>query len=423
MFNHSYVPGPEMVSGTMHCVRNSGNEGWIRLIKDSNEPRKLCNLQNMQFKEIIGQDKAKETIRTMVSEQRLPHALILKGQPGIGKLAFPNPIAQFINCENPSDGESCGVCASCVKIRKGIHPDVRFVLPTVSAPGTGPKTVTDDFFPLFREQFFKKPYFSMTNWVALMQGENKQLGIRIHEIRELKRKMQLKAFEATYKVVIIWNAEKINREAANAMLKLLEEPPERTVMIMTVSDTTQLLTTINSRCQRVQLHRIQPEIMEQYLIDNYKLSPDRSQQVTQLSEGSVTKAIDLVNDANKSLSELYMHWMRVAMKGQFALIQEWVETVTKENKEFQKLFLSYAIQKIRDSLLFSFDIPQLATATKEEIEFQKKFSRYIQLNGIDKLARLLEDGLHFISRNANSQMVLTVLSLRIHSLLNGKVLI
>ena len=377
----------------------------------------------MQFKEIIGQDKAKGTVRTMVDESRLPHAIILKGQPGIGKLAFANAIAQYINCENPVDGDSCGVCASCVKIRKGIHPDVRFVLPTVSAPSTGAKTVTDDFFPTFREHFFKNAYLSMSSWVAMMAGENKQLGIRIHEIRELKRKMQLKAFEATYKVVIIWNAEKINREAANAMLKLLEEPPERTVMIMTVSDTTQLLTTINSRCQRIQLHRIPGPTMEDFLTREHKLSPDRAQQVSQLAEGSVTKAMDLVNDANKSLSELYMHWMRVSMKGQFDLIQGWVETVTKENKEFQKLFLSYAIQKIRDSLLFSFDLPQLAGATREEIEFQKKFSRYIQLNGIDKLARLLEDGLHFISRNANSQMVLTVLSLRIHSLLNGKVLI
>lgn len=384
---------------------------------------KCANCTSMQFKEIIGQDKAKETIRGMVTDQRLPHAIILKGKPGIGKLAFANAMAQFINCENPTETDSCGVCASCVKIRKGIHPDVRFVLPIVSVAGTGAKTVTDDLFPMFREKFFVKPYFSMNSWVGLMAGENKQVGIRIHEIRELKRKMQLKSFEATYKVVIIWNAEKINREAANAMLKLLEEPPERTVMIMTVSDTTQLLTTINSRCQRVQLHRIPDSTMQGFLKEEYSLSEDRALQVSQLAEGSVTKAVDLVNEANKSLSELYMNWMRITMKGQFAMIQEWVEGVTKENKEFQKLFLSYAIQKIRDSLLFAFDSSQLAASTKDEVEFQKKFSRYIQLNGIDKLARLLEDGLHFISRNANSQMVLTVLSLRIHSLLNGKVLI
>lgn len=377
----------------------------------------------MQFKEIIGQEKAKETIHGMVQDGRLPHAMILKGQPGLGKLAFANAIAQFINCENPSDDDSCGVCASCSKIRKGIHPDVRFVLPIVTISGTGPKTVTDDFFPSFREHFFKRPYFSMNQWVALMNGENKQVGIRIHEIRQLKRKIQLKAFEAKYKVVIFWNAEKINVEAANAMLKLLEEPPDKTVMIMTVSDTTNLLTTINSRCQRIQLHRVSEASMINFLKTEHGLNEDRAHQISQLAEGSLTKAIDLVNESNKSLSELYMNWMRISMKGQFDLVQGWVEQVTKENKEFQKLFLSYSLQKVRDSLLFSFNAPQLASASSEEVAFQQKFSRFIQLNGIERLSRLLEDGLHHISRNANSQMVLTVLSLRIHSLLTGKVLI
>lgn len=377
----------------------------------------------MQFKDIIGQSKAKETLLGMVHEERLPHALILKGRPGIGKLAFANAIAQYVNCENPSETDSCGVCNSCSKIKKGIHPDVRFIVPIISKKIEGKQGVSDDFFPEFRTHFFQNPYFSFTEWIALMQGENKQVGIRIHEIRELKRKILLKAFEAKYKVVIFWNAEKINTEAANAMLKLLEEPPERTIMIMTVSDTTQLLTTINSRCQRIQLHRIPDPDMQAYLEGVHGLGQDRSLQISQLSEGSVTRAIELVKESNKSLSELYMTWLRTCMKGQFDEIQNWVETVSKENKEFQKLFLSYAIQKVRDSLLFSLNSPGLAAATPEEVEFQKKFSRYIQLNGIDKLARLMEDSLYYVGRNANSMMVLTVLSLRIHSLLTGKVLI
>ena len=206
-------------------------------------------------------------------------------------------------------------------------------------------------------------------------------------------------------------------------LKLLEEPPERTILIMTVSDTTQLLTTINSRCQRVQLHRVPDDKMIDYLVARHELTPDHAQQVTQLAEGSVTRSLELVRDSNKSLSELYRSWLRLALKGQFDEIQDWVGLVSKENKEFQKLFLSYSLQKIRDSLLFSLNTPQLAGATPDEVEFQKKFSRFIQTKGIDKMARLLEDALYHVSRNANSQMVFTVLSLRIHSLLSGKVLI
>ncbi|MFN8396409.1 MAG: DNA polymerase III subunit delta' [Bacteroidia bacterium] len=377
----------------------------------------------MQFREIIGQEKAKASFLKMVAENRVPHALILKGKPGIGKLAFANAIAQYVNCEAPTETDSCGKCASCSKIRKAIHPDVRFILPIISNKVDGKNPVSDDFIAQFREQFVPNPYFPFTGWVAAMQGESKQVGIRINEIRELKRKITLKAFEAKYKVVIIWNAEKINTEAANAMLKLLEEPPERTIIIMTVSDTAALLTTINSRCQRIQMHRIEDAILAGYLRTAHGLQEDRALQIAQLAEGSVAAAEDMVSETNKSLSELYMQWLRLCHRGEFGDIQDLVEQISKENKEFQKLFLSYALQKLRDSLLFSFQMDRLATTTAEERDFQQKFSKFIQLNGISELSRLLEDSLNYISRNASAPMVLSVLSMRIHSLLTGKVLI
>jgi DNA polymerase III subunit delta' len=379
--------------------------------------------QAMQFKEIIGQQKAKNAFLKMVAEQRIPHALILKGKPGIGKIAFANAIAQYVNCEAPTETDSCGKCGSCSKIRKCIHPDVRFILPIVSNKVEGKNPVSDDFMPQFREQFVVNPYYSFNAWVGQMQGENKQVGIRIHEIRELKRKITLKAFEARYKVVIIWNAEKINTEAANAMLKLLEEPPDQTMIIMTVSDTTALLTTINSRCQRIQMHRIDDVTLAAHLKTTCSLPDDRALQIAQLAEGSVTDAEEMVNETSRSLSELYMLWLRLCHKGEFGEIQDVVEQVSKENKEFQKLFLSYALQKLRDSLLFSFHADRLAATTAEERDFQQKFSKFIQLNGIDAISRLLEDSLYYISRNASAPMVLSVLSLRIHSLLTGKVLI
>jgi DNA polymerase III subunit delta' len=377
----------------------------------------------MQFKEIIGQKKAKDSFYRMVSENRVPHAIILKGKPGIGKLAFANAIAQFVNCEAPTATDSCGKCSSCSKIRKGIHPDVRFILPIISNKVEGKNPVSDDFMGQFREQFVTNPYYPFNAWVGLMQGENKQVGIRIHEIRELKRKITLKAFEAKYKVVIIWNAEKINTEAANAMLKLLEEPPDQTLIIMTVSDTSAMLTTINSRCQRIQMHRIDDATLAAHLSATHGIPEDRALQLAQLAEGSVAEAEEMVNETTRSLSELYMLWLRLCHKGEFGEIQDVVEQVAKENKEFQKLFLSYALQKLRDSLLFSFQVDRLAATTAEEREFQLKFSKFIQLNGIDSLSRLLEDSLFYISRNASAPMVLSVLSLRINALLTGKVLI
>lgn len=163
--------------------------------------------------------------------------------------------------------------------------------------------------------------------------------------------------------------------------------------------------------------------MVNYLKTSRKLAEGRAVQIAQLADGALSRAIELVNESNKSLSELYMTWLRTCMKGNFAEIVIWVEQLSKENKEFQKLFMSYALQKVRDSLLFAFRAESLASSTPEEAAFQKKFSRFINLNGIEELSRLMEDSLYYISRNANTQMVLSVLSLRIHSLLTGKVLI
>jgi DNA polymerase-3 subunit delta' len=242
-------------------------------------------------------------------------------------------------------------------------------------------------------------------------------------MRELKRRIQLKAFEARYKVVIFWSAEKINTQAANALLKLLEEPPDRTLLILTVTDSTQLLSTINSRCQRMQMHRIPEEEMAAYLQKSEGLSEAQAMQVATLSEGSLSHALSLVMETSKSLSELYTKWLRACWKGEYKEIQAWVEQLSAEDREFQKMYMTYALQKLRDSLLFVFQTEQLALVTQEERDFQKNFSKHIRLNGIEELARLMEDSLNYISRNANSQMVLSVLSLRIHNVLMGKVLV
>jgi DNA polymerase-3 subunit delta' len=377
----------------------------------------------MQFKDIIGQSKAKSTFQKAVKEGRIAHALILRGRPGIGKLAFATAMAQMINCESPTETDSCGVCASCSKISKGIHPDVRYVVPIVSTGKDGKPALSDDFFPSFRDAFFGNPYYPFNEWVASMDGEAKQVGIRINEIRDLRRKITLKAFEAKYKVVIFWNAEKINPEAANAMLKLLEEPPERTIMIMTVSDSSQLLTTINSRCQRIQMHRVDDQEVAGFLQEKHHLSPDRALQVAQLSEGDISRALELVNETNKSIADLYMPWLRLCMKGNYWEVQDWVEGICKESKEFQKLFIGFALIKIRDSLLHSFNAFSLSSSTIEEKEFQEKFIKFLNMGSIEKMAKLLEESLYHVGRNVNPQMVFSVLSLRVHSLFNGKVLI
>lgn len=371
----------------------------------------------MRFADLIGQEEVKDTVREAVAQDRLAHGLMLVGPPGVGKLGMATAIAQYVNCLNPMDGDSCGKCSNCTKIAKGIHPDMHYLLPIISKTEGGKRYLTADYFEPFRERFFQDPYLPFAEWKRALGGENKQLFISVHEIRELKRKISLKAFEAPYKIIIIWNAESIRTEGANAFLKLLEEPPERTLILMTCSDASQLLTTINSRVQRLRLSRITRGEIQKYLIDKHQISEEEAEELSAIAEGSPANANEYLSDSSKLMSNLYIEWLRAAYLGQYEKIQERIEPITKENKEFQKLFLTVALKKLRDSLLFHLDTQDLALSTKAELEFQQKFSKLMTADKVLKIASHLETSHKNLTGNANSQMVFTALSLRVHGIL------
>ncbi|RMG54864.1 MAG: hypothetical protein D6722_28555, partial [Bacteroidetes bacterium] len=220
----------------------------------------------MRFQDLIGQEAAVSRVQEAIRHNRLAHALLLTGPAGVGKLALATAIAQYVNCEQPTGGDSCGRCPQCLKISKGLHPDLRYVLPIISKTSGGRRYLTADYFDEFRQAFFADPYFGFAAWQRTLGGANKQLFISVHEIRDLKRGVYLKSFEGAYKCIIVWNAEYINTEGANAFLKLLEEPPDRTLILMTCSDPSLLLTTINSRCQRIPMQRIPTADIEGYLV-------------------------------------------------------------------------------------------------------------------------------------------------------------
>ncbi len=375
--------------------------------------------KRMQFKELIGQEAAINHVREAIRDNRLPHAIMLTGPAGVGKLAFANAIAQYLNCLDPQEGDSCGKCTNCVKIRKGIHPDVRYVLPIISKKEGGKQWLTQDYFDQFRPHFFTDPYFSFRQWQRTLGGENKQLFISVHEIRDLKRGIYLKAFEAPYKVVILWNAEQVNNQGANAFLKLLEEPPDKTIIIMTCSDTSKLLTTINSRCQQMRMGRINAETIQEYLVDQKKLDGVHAREIAAIAEGSMANAYEFLEESTLEMSSLYANWLRAAYTGKFNKIAEEIEKIYKENREFQKLFLTLAVKKIRDSLMYHLDAQQLALVTDTEKAFQEKFSQVINPQRVERIAEALEDSRRHISGNANPQMVFTSLSMEVHQILRS----
>ena len=349
----------------------------------------------------------------------MPHALILVGPEGVGKLAFATAIAQYINCASPSETDSCGKCPSCSKIQKGIHPDVRYVLPILSKKEGDKSAITDDYFEQFRVPFFSNPYFSMKEWMVALDGENKQLGIHIGEIRDLKRKLSLKAFEAKFKVSIMWNAERINHEASNAFLKLLEEPPVNTVLILTVSDHSKLLSTINSRCQRLIMSRVSEDEICEWLKEQKNITADQARQIAEISEGSVSYALELTGESEKSLSQLFFSWIKYCLSWDYEAIQQVIREVTSEGRDFQKLFMAFSIKKFRDSTLEASGVERPGSGKGGDPVFAV-LSRQMSLKNSDKVARLMEESVNYLSRNANAQLVFTALSIRLASVLSGK---
>ena len=373
----------------------------------------------MLFSDIIGQASAKLHVQSAIQKGRLPHAMMLRGPAGVGKLALANAIAQYINCLDPSPEDSCGKCSNCIKIAKGIHPDIHYVLPIISKKEKGKQWLTEDYFDEFRPHFFQDPYFSFEQWQQTLGGDNKQLMISVHEIRALKRKVFLKAFEGKYKVLILWQAERVRTEAANAFLKLLEEPPDKTIIIMTCSDPSQLLTTINSRCQQVAVGRLGKEEIQQYLQEKKELPADRAENLAVLAEGSIGQALTYIEESKQEMNDHYAAWLRMIYTGHYGRIHKEIEPISRESKEFQKLFLIFAVKKLRDSLLFHLGLEQLSLATSSEREFQQKFSQLVNPEKVEKMAALMDEGYRQIAGNANAAMVFAALSLRLHGVLRG----
>ncbi len=367
----------------------------------------------------VGQEKGWENFINSVKENRLSHAMIINGIAGIGKMAFANVMAAYLNCDNPTNNLPCGVCSSCQKISKGLHPDVHYVFPIISKVQSGKSMTSDDYIQDFRKHFFENPYLSLNKWASVLDGENKQLGIFIHDIRELKRKLSLKAFEQKYKVVIIWYAEKINVEGANAFLKLLEEPTEKTLILLCVSDTSQLLPTIRSRCQSIYLQKIPHNEIKHYLEKHFEIEPQHAQELAFLSEGSLSKAIDMVNDSNVSFSELCKEWLENCLDGNIEKIQNTIEKITKHSRENQKFFLEFTLQKLRDIVLYRNSLTEISTIVDQDYEFLKKYSKNINSKNIEGIVNEINQAYYYISKNANSQLVFMAISLKVNAILKG----
>lgn len=375
----------------------------------------------MFFKDVIGQEEAKQRLITEVKEGRIPHAQLICGPEGTGKLPLAIAYARYICCENRGQNDACGTCPSCVKFNKLAHPDLHFVFPVIKKK-TGKDTVCDDFIANWRSLILQSPYFNLNHWLREMGAENQQAQIYVKESDEIVRKLSLKSSQGGYKVMIIWLPEKMNTECSNKLLKLLEEPPALTAFLLVSEEPDLILQTIQSRTQRFNVHALEEKEIAQILQTRYGLQPEDANDIAHRSEGNFLKALETIHlsEDNKLFFELFVSLMRLSYQRKIREMKQWSEGVAAMGRERQKNFFAYCQRMIRENFMFNFHQKELVYMSQEEQNFSTRFAPFInERNVMGIMDELSEAQLH-IEQNVNPKMVFFDFSLKMIVLLVQK---
>jgi len=373
----------------------------------------------MLYDNVIGQTEAKGRLIKMVVENRVPHALLFAGQEGSGNLPAALAFAQHLYCKNKTENGPCGTCASCNKVAKLIHPDLHFVFPIAKSKDI---KSSNDLLKEFRETYLSQPYISLNDWFNELNAENKQPIIPVEEANDILRKLSYTSYEGSYKTMIIWQPEKMNAEAANKLLKILEEPPDETIFILVSTHPDQLLATIISRVQQIPFYNCTEEEITQALIVNFKVNPEVAKQTAILSNGNYGEALHLLthNDDNVSFLTNFQTFMRLALKFDCNKAFQWIDENASLGREKQKQFFQYGLEVFRDSLMYNFGDRNLVRLSGQERQFLEKFAPFVTQKNYEKLVEEFNNNYYYIERNANPKILFMDLILKTNELINLK---
>ena len=379
----------------------------------------------MKRDEVIGQEEVWQRLMEMVREERLPHAIMLCGPQGCGKMALALAFASYLICQNrEGHDEACGECRQCKMLEKWGHPDLLFSYPTIKTPNMGSehKPVSEDFAEEWRNMISRSPYFNIEQWMTEIGAENQQAIITAGESDELNRKLSLKSSQGGYKVSVIWLPERMNIECANKILKLIEEPPSQTIFIMVSENPDNLLETIRSRVQRIDVKKTDNESIQKALVGKYGISEDDAMRVARLANGDwLTAVSELSADGeNKEFLADFQSLMRLAYQRNVRELKHWSENINSYGREKQKRFLTYFLRLIRESFMYNFQQPELSYMTSQEEAFTANFARFVNENNILQITELANKAIRDISQNANGKIVFFDMALQMIVLLINK---
>ena len=382
----------------------------------------------MQFSDILGQEHIKSHLTKSADLGRIPHAQLFIGAEGSGTLPVAIAYAQYLICSN-QDGENQGSNQACnLKFQKISHPDLHFIYPTVSTEGVKTKPKSIDFIKEWRQFLDHNSYGSLFDWYQILGVKNKQGEIRVDDAQEILKLLALKSFEGGYKVMIIWMADKLNIAASNKLLKLLEEPTDKTLFILIAENEEDIIQTIRSRCQVLHFNGLPEKVIADALISNENTDFNIAHNIAHQAQGNYNKALQLLQPDSEStfFEKWFVDWVRAAFraKGNAAAIQDliqWSEQIAGLGRETQKKFLHFCIDMFRQALLLNYQTPSLVYMQPKVEKFKlENFAPFVNGNNINDIFKELSDAMYHIERNGNAKIILTDLSIKLTRLIHKK---
>lgn len=367
----------------------------------------------MLLSQIIGQDNVKRHLLEMHSAGRIPHAMLFLGCEGSGALPLAVAFAQYINCTgDKSSGDSCGQCPSCRKYAGLVHPDLHFVFPIIKRKdGSGD---SDMFLPEWRAMFAKSPYFSLRQWLDELGGDKQGLISRDDAVA-IHQKLSMKSYEADYKVLIMWRPELMNETASNRILKILEEPPARTIFILVSESTADILPTILSRAQVINV----PPVDDADIAQAVAGRSSRADSIAHIAAGNYVVAQQLLDgdEASERNLDYFRRMMRAGYGSNVIEMTSLSDELQRESRETIKDMLAYSLRQVRENFVRNLGQPQLTYMRPSEEAFSDKFARFIHLGNAVRLSRVYNQAIAHVEQNGNVRIITMDLMLRLAVLL------
>ena len=399
----------------------------------------------MQFNQIPADEIVKDKLKDLVRKNRLSHALLFLGKEGSAALPLAISLAQFVLCErvnkqqtNKNEGflfqnegqdernsdvlnDSCGECSSCLKVSQLMHPDVHFSYPALKRDSRHDKVLSTDYICEWRDFVHKFPYNNVTDWLDYLKENsrskidnpvNKQGNISAFECDDISRKLSLKSFESSYKILIMWMPEYLGKEG-NKLLKLIEEPPSNTLFILVAENEESILPTILSRTQVIRIPSFTDDQVTATLIHKYQIQKEKAVRVAAVAAGNVREALLLLQNSEDDFQSHVRNWLNLIMKNKVEPLLKWIDEMNKLGREKQKEFLKYFVHLLSQAIRSSYiEEQQSVNLSESHQDFCERINKFANFEAKVSMVEELEKAIYYIERNANARMLFHSLSIR-----------